>query len=71
MFELQAPSASVPRYFAKCSSSGGGDEFSVVFATRCYNCCEELCMRIEGGDGTGVMELMLKCKVQCSQHCGW
>jgi hypothetical protein len=67
---LQDPSAAVPRHIAQCSSSGGGGEFSVAFATRCYNCCEEKCMRVETA-GQGVRELMLMCKMQCSQHCGW
>ena len=67
---LQDPSAAVPRHIAQCSSAGGGGEFSVAFATRCYNSCEEKCMRVETA-GQGVRELMLMCKMQCSQHCGW
>jgi hypothetical protein len=66
----QAAPAAVPRYIAKCSNGGSG-AFSVAVATSCFRCCEELCLRVEPGTEHMVRDLMLMCKVRCSEHCGW
>ena len=66
----QAAPAAVPRYLAQCRGASDSDGFTVAAATLCFNCCEEKCLRVEG-DGKAVRDLMLKCKVQCSEHCGW